>query len=85
MKTKRNIFTKFSIREDSNNAGVCFYIGNKLSEWKDLALTWEDIKRIVEIADNLAEYAEAGIIEPFLKSEQSYYHEVLKRYNDTKQ
>ena len=36
MKTKRNIFTKFNIREDSNNAGVCFYIGNKLSEWKDL-------------------------------------------------
>lgn len=35
-KQKRNIFTKFSIREDSNDAGVCFYIGNKLSEWKDL-------------------------------------------------
>ena len=35
-KKSRNIFTKFTIREDSLNAGVCFYIGNKLSEWKDL-------------------------------------------------
>lgn len=47
-----------------------------------MTLTWQDIKRIVEIADELAEYADAGIIEPFLASEQSYYEEVLKRYKD---
>lgn len=35
-KAKRNIFSKFAIREDSLNAGVSFYVGNKLVEWKDL-------------------------------------------------
>lgn len=35
-KAKRNIFSKFAIREDSRNAGVSFYVGNKLVEWKDL-------------------------------------------------
>ena len=32
----RTIYSKFEIREDSNNAGVVFYAGNKKVEWKDL-------------------------------------------------
>lgn len=36
MKTKRNIFTKFNLREDSDNAGVVIYIGNKIVQWSDL-------------------------------------------------
>ena len=47
-----------------------------------MTLTWQDIKRIVEIADGLAEYAEAGIVEPFPANEQAYYEEVLRRYKD---
>lgn len=33
---KRSIYSKFIIREDSHNAGVSFYVGNKRVEWKDL-------------------------------------------------
>ena len=33
---KRNIYAKFNIREDSNNAGVVFRVGNRLVGWKDL-------------------------------------------------
>ena len=29
----RTIKATFEIREDSQNAGVCFYIGGKKSEW----------------------------------------------------
>lgn len=51
----------------------------------DLSLTWKDCKRIVEIADALTEYAEVGIIEPFLSSEEAFYKEVLKRFKEEKQ
>ena len=32
----RKIKATFEIKEDSHNAGVCFYIGGKKSEWKEL-------------------------------------------------
>lgn len=32
----RTIKATFEIREDSQNAGVCFYIGGKKSDWKAL-------------------------------------------------
>lgn len=32
----RTIKATFEIREDSQNAGVCFYIGGKKSEWSAL-------------------------------------------------
>jgi hypothetical protein len=32
----RKIKATFEIKEDSLNAGVCFYIGGKKSEWKEL-------------------------------------------------
>ena len=51
---------------------------------KSLGLTWEDVKAIVNIANDCAEYAEVGIIEPFLASEQKYYEEVLRRFNEAK-
>ena len=47
-------------------------------------LTWQDVKSIVEIADDCAEYAEVGIVVPFLASEQKYYEEVLRRFNEAK-
>lgn len=54
---------------------------------KDLALTWEDIKRIVKIADDLipdtpfVSVSEQIFADEF-QTEESYYQEVLKRFND---
>ena len=50
---------------------------------KDLALTWEDVKRIVEIADSLMPYVciKQGDLEHNFQSEENYYREVLKRFN----
>jgi len=46
-------------------------------------LTWEDIKRIVEIADSLMPYTcvKAGGLEHDFQTEEDYYKEVLKRFN----
>lgn len=52
---------------------------------KDLTLTWEDIQRIHEILDELLERMEAQIIEPYFRNEQTFYGEVLRRFNETKQ
>lgn len=54
---------------------------------KDLALTADDVKRIIEISDELTERIDAGIIEPYLDSEQEWYEhyeEVLRMYNETR-
>lgn len=51
---------------------------------KHISLTWKDMRRIVEISDELAERMDAGIIEPYLASEQAYYEEVLRRFNKNK-
>lgn len=50
---------------------------------KDLELTWEDVKRIVEIADSLMPYVcvKQGDLEHNFQTEEDYYKEVLKRYN----
>lgn len=42
---------------------------------KDLALSWEDIKLIVDIAGN---------IKPCLRDEQTFHEEVLRRFNEAK-
>lgn len=47
-------------------------------------LTWQDIKRIVEIADQLMPYAvvKLGGLEHDFQSEESYYREVLRRWKE---
>ena len=47
-------------------------------------LTWQDIKRIVEIADQLMPYAtvKLGGLEHDFQTEESYYKEVLRRFNE---
>ena len=35
-KRARKVNATFEIREDSNNAGVCFYISGRKTEWKEL-------------------------------------------------
>ena len=48
-------------------------------------LTWEDIKRIVNIADELLpDPRYRDDLDASLQSEESYYTEVLKRFNQTK-
>ena len=47
-------------------------------------LTWEDVKTIHHIAEELKEYLDVGIITPFCASEESFYTEVLRRFNEAK-
>ena len=63
----------------------CFQKGYEQAE-KDLALTWEDVQRIVEIADQLCPYTskEMAEFQANFQTEEAYYREVLKRYNDGK-
>lgn len=46
-------------------------------------LTWEDVKAIVNIADQLLDNAEMRIAVSN-HSEKEYYEEVLKRFNEAK-
>ena len=52
---------------------------------KDLALTWKDMKRIVEISDELIKRIDAENIEHYLILEQAYYEEVLRGFNNTRE
>ena len=47
---------------------------------KDLALTWEDIKAIVTIADSMLTNTAWDAID--WPDEQKYYEEVLRRFNE---
>ena len=53
---------------------------------KEEELTWEDVKRIVEIADGLLPYASVKLadLEHEFQTEEMYYKKVLKMYNDGK-
>ena len=51
---------------------------------KDLALTWEDMKKIHHIAEHLKEYLDADIIVPFGANQEAFYTEVLRRFNEMK-
>ena len=55
------------------------YIDGYHQAEKDLELTWEDLKMIDDISDNV--YAECDV-EMF--DEKEYYQEVLKRFKETK-
>lgn len=62
----------------------CYDDSRKQAE-KDLALTWEDIKRIVNIADDiLPDPRYKHDLDASLQSEESYYQEVLKRFREGK-
>lgn len=43
-----------------------------------MKLTWKDIKRIVNLADKVIEE------EQYLATEEAYYTEVLRRFNNEK-
>lgn len=49
---------------------------------KDLALTWEDVKAIVTIADSMLTHTAWDAID--WPDEQKYYEEVLRRFNEQK-
>ena len=53
------------------------------NEMKTQELTWEDMKAIVEIADDLLpDPRYKKDLDASLQSEEAYYKEVLKRFND---
>lgn len=45
-------------------------------------LTWKDIKRIVNIADELINTKEGENKPEYLETEEKYYTEVLKKFSD---
>lgn len=49
---------------------------------KDIALTWQDIQRIIKIADQMVDEDEDGRL--LTMSEEDYYKELLDRYMETK-
>lgn len=50
---------------------------------EDLALTWEDIKAIVTIADSMLTHTAWDAID--WPDEQKYYEEVLRRFNSQRE
>ena len=63
---------------DSFNVNPAYVAGYKDAQ-KDLALTWEDIKAIVTIADSMLTHTAWDAID--WPDEQKYYEEVLRRFN----
>lgn len=47
-------------------------------------LTWQDIRKIVKIADNMVDLDCMGNLPEHCETEEGYYKEVLKRFNDDK-
>lgn len=45
-------------------------------------LTWQDIKRIVNIADELINTKEGEDMPEYLETEEKYYAEVLNKFSD---
>ena len=45
-------------------------------------LTWQDIKRIVNIADELINTKESEDMPEYLETEEKYYTEVLNKFSD---
>lgn len=60
-----------------------FQLGYEQAE-KDLELTWEDVKKIVRIADYLMYDAEALADTENRIGIQPYYEDVLRRFNEAK-
>lgn len=69
--------------DDVIKARKFFAKGYELAE-KDLALTWEDIKKISRILDIMVDDDLKGEI-PKEWGEEEYYEEVLRRFNKVKE
>ena len=73
------IFPTTIVRQLEENAYSC---GCKNTE-RALALTWQDIRRIVKIADNLLDDPKARVA--FQNhNEEYYYKRVLEQYNNSR-
>ena len=64
-----------------NTERSAFVKGYEQAE-KDLALTWEDMRKIIRIDEEMIDDPEAH---PEWMEEQPFYEEVLKRYLEAKQ
>lgn len=63
------------------NINPAYVAGYEQAE-KDLALTWEDIKRIVNIADDLLPGHDIEHLLSEFQTEEAYYKEVLKKFRE---
>jgi len=70
---------------DINEAKREVFIEGYLEAEKDLALTWEDMKTIHHIAETMKEYLDDGIIVPFGRNAETFYEEVLLKFNKAKE
>ena len=52
---------------------------------KTQELTWEDMKAIVKIADDLLPGHDTECLASELQTEEAYYKEILKRFKEGKQ
>lgn len=73
--------------EEWANKDAVVYASRKKSfiagaKWAEL--TWEDVKRIVQIADKLCPYTSKDIAEfqENFQTEEAYYKKVLELFND---
>ena len=66
--------------EDVHLCEQSFQNGRKYEQ-----LTWQDIQRIVKIADGLlAKESKTEQLEAEFQTEESYYKEILKRFKEAK-
>lgn len=73
-----------SLLDGSNRLKREVFINGYEQAEKDLALTWEDIKKISRILDIMVDDDLKGEI-PKEWGEEEYYEEVLRRFNKAKE
>lgn len=71
-----------SLLDGSNRLKREVFIKGYSQAEKDLALTWEDMRRIIHIDEEMMDDPE---VHPEWKEEQPYYEEVLRRFNKAKE
>ena len=68
---------------DPYSMGRAYAEGYEQAE-KDLILTWQDIKTIVEIADKMVEKDVNGQLPEVCETEEGYYMAILEEFNKTR-
>ena len=83
LKAYPNILFPFTSLDLNAYRREAFINGYETAE-KDLALTWEDVKVITDIADKMMEEIVPHHSPEWLETEEKYYTEVLKRFKEAK-
>ena len=94
---KKHWWSRWEIEWDGNGPRIympdVIYLGKDIpfeeikKEYLDAMkneLTWQDMKAIVKIADDLDPLYDPDAMNAEFQSEEAYYKEILKRFNETK-